>query len=151
MIVFDFVLAVQLASSSAGAGGEANVLNAVVFFLVFAGPCAWVAWRVATSGLWIGPEGLVIRGPFRSWAVQPEEALRFATGVQKGTGNGTPCPMLERTDGEPVGVWALGREGWIWSYDKHLEELEPLCEQLNQLLRQQQPQRSAWSETGAPA
>jgi hypothetical protein len=151
IIVFDFVLAVQLASSSAGADGEAGVFNAVVFFLVFAGPCAWVAWRVARSGLWIGPEGLVIRGPFRSWAVQPEEALRFTTGVEKGTGNATPCPMLERADGDPVGVWALGREGWVWSYDKHLEELEPLCEQLNQLLKQQQPRRAAWSEAGVPA
>jgi hypothetical protein len=139
MIAFDFALALQLASSSADAGGEANVLNAVVFFLVFAGPCAWVAWRVATAGLWIGPEGLVIRGPFRSWAVQPGEALRFVRGVEKGTGNGTPCPMLERTDGDPIGVWALGREGLPRSYDKYLGELEPLCEQLNQLLKQQQP------------
>jgi hypothetical protein len=137
MIVFDFALAVQLASASADAGGKADVLNAVVFFLVFAGPCGWVSWRVARSGLWIGPEGLVIRGPFRSWAVQPSEALRFAPGVQRGTGNGTPCPMLERADGDPVGVWALGRESWAWSYDEHLEDLEPLCERLNQLLRQQ--------------
>jgi hypothetical protein len=137
MIVFDFVLAVQLASASADAGGTAGVLNAVVFFLVFAGPCGWVAWRVARSGLWVGPEGLVIRGPFRSWAVQPGEALRFAPGVEKGTGNATPCPMLERTGGDPVGVWALGREGWPWSYDEHLDELEPLCERLNQLLSQQ--------------
>lgn len=146
LIAFDFALAVQLVSSSADASGEANVLNAAVFFLVFAGPCAWVAWRVATAGLWIGPEGLVIRGPFRSWAVQPEEALRFVPGVQKGTGNGTPCPMLERTDGDPLGVWALGREGLVWSFDRYLEELEPLCEQLNQLLTQQQPRGAAWSE-----
>lgn len=142
MIVFDLVLAVQLAPSSA-ASGNVDLLNAVAFFVVFAGPCGWVAWRVATSGLWIGPEGLVIRGLFRSWAVRPAEALRFAPGVEKGAGNGTPCPMLERTDGDPVGVWALGREGWVWSYDRHLEELEPLCERLNQLLKQQQPEDAA--------
>jgi hypothetical protein len=43
--------------------------------------------------------------------------------------------MLTRDGGPPVGVWALGREGWVWRYDRHLTELEPLCDELNTVLR----------------
>ncbi len=140
MIVFDFILALQLASSSNARGGTASALNGVVFFLVFAAPCVWFGWQIARAGLWIGPDGLVIRGPLRKWKVQPSEAVRFAPGVQRGAGNGTPCPILERVDGTPVGVWALGREGLIWSFDNYLEELKPLCDWLNQLLEEQYPE-----------
>lgn len=140
MIAFDFILALRLASLPNADGGTTSLLNGLIFFLVFAAPCVWFAWRIARSGLWIRPGGLLIRGPLRVWRIQPSEAVRFVPGVQRGAGNGTPCPMLERLDGPPVGVWALGREGWIWRYDNYLEGLEPLCDRLNRLLDQQYPE-----------
>jgi hypothetical protein len=143
MIVFAFLMALQLASSPNAHNGTAKPLSGIVFFLAFAVPCVWLGWRVARSGLLIGPDGLLVRGPLRDWRVQPSEAVRFAPGVQRGAGNGTPCPILKRVNGAPVGVWALGREGLIWNYNNYLEEFEPLCERLNQLLAQQCPEHPA--------
>lgn len=139
MIVFYFVLALQLASDSRSDLGVTPVIGGAVFFLAFAVPSAWLAWRISRAGLWIGADGILIRGPLRTWRIRQSEAVRFVPGVQSGPGNGTPCPMLERVKGAEVGVWALGIEGLIWKFDEYLEELEPLCGQLNELLEEQLP------------
>ena len=86
------------------------------------------ARRVGRAGLWMGPAGLVVRGPLRTWEVPGNNAVSFSPGVQPSAGNGTPCPILTRSDGSTIGVWALGREGLVFNFDTHLEELRPLCD-----------------------
>jgi hypothetical protein len=95
--------------------------------MVFAG-------RVAKAGLWIGSDGIVVRGPFRTHSVPIADAQAFVPGLQGGAGNGTPCPMLERRDGRPVGVWALGRRNVVFRYQRLFAEIQPLCDELNQLV-----------------
>jgi hypothetical protein len=95
--------------------------------MVFAG-------RVARAGLWIGPDGIVVLGPFKTQSVALEHASRFAPGLQGGGGNGTPCPMLERGDRRGVGVWALGRRNIWFRYDRLCQEIQPLCDELNELV-----------------
>ena len=123
--------------------GEALTPGAIaglaVFLALFVGLPLLFAWRIGTAGIWIGREGIVVQGPLRTWTIPLEEAHVFSPGVQPGYGpNGTPCPMLTRDGGRPVGVWALGREGWVWRYDRYLSELEPLCDELNAVLRRVQ-------------
>lgn len=92
------------------------------------------AGRVAKAGLWIGPDGIVVRGPFRTHSVSLAAAEVFVPGLQGGAGNGTPCPMLERRDGRPVGVWALGRRNVVFRYRRLFQEIQPLCDELNELV-----------------
>jgi len=95
--------------------------------IVFAG-------RVARAGLWIGTNGIVVRGPFRTLSVALDDAEVFGPGLQGRGGNGVPCPMLTRRDGSAVGVWALGRRN-IWFRYRHIcQEIEPLCGELNELV-----------------
>ena len=86
---------------------------------------------IARSGLWIGTDGIVIRGPLRTRRVPGDSVVSFAPGVEAGYGNGTPCPVLTRSDGSKIGIWALGREGLVWNFGEHLEEMRPLCDELN--------------------
>jgi hypothetical protein len=92
------------------------------------------AARVAKAGLWIGPDGIVVRGPFRTRSVALENAAVFVPGLQGGGGNGTPCPMLERHHGRAVGVWALGRRNIWFHYERLCHEIQPLCNELNELV-----------------
>ncbi len=120
--------------------GSGSILGAAIFGLVFAGPCLFFARRVGRAGLWMGPAGLVVRGPLRTWEVPGNNAVSFSPGVQPSAGNGTPCPILTRSDGSTIGVWALGREGLVFNFDTHLEELRPLCDELNSLLEELYPE-----------
>jgi hypothetical protein len=119
--------------------GSGSIPGAAIFGLVFAGPCLPFARRIGRAGLWMGPAGLVVRGPLRTWEVPGNSAVSFSPGVQPSYGNGTPCPILERSDGSTIGVWALGREGVVWGFDTYLEELRPLCDELNSLLEELYP------------
>jgi hypothetical protein len=94
-----------------------------------------LAVRVAISGLWIGSDGIVVRGPFRTRAIPLADAELFAPGLQGKGGNGTPCPMLERRGGRAVGVWALGRRNIWFRYQRLCQEIQPLCDELNDLVR----------------
>jgi hypothetical protein len=92
------------------------------------------ARRVAKAGVWIGPEGIVVRGPFRTKSVRLADAETFVPGLQGGAGNGTPCPTLKRRGGRAVGVWALGRRNIVFRYQRLFGEIQPLCDELNELL-----------------
>lgn len=105
-----------------------------VFYLGMAGLGLLLGWRVARSGLWIGADGIVVRGPFRTRSVALADAGRFAPGLQGRGGNGTPCPMLQRTGTRAVGVWALGRRNIWFRYERLCREIQPLCDELNQLI-----------------
>jgi hypothetical protein len=94
-----------------------------------------LARRVANAGVRIGPDGIVVRGPFRTRRVSIADAEVFVPGLQGGGGNGTPCPMLERRDGRPVGVWALGRRNLWFRYHRLAQEIQPLCDDLTALVK----------------
>jgi hypothetical protein len=134
-------MSVPLALGSGENEGTAGaVAVAAVFALVFSVPCLLVARAIGRAGLWLGPEGIVVRGPLRTWRIPGAEAVEFSPGVQPSYGNGTPCPILTRADGSTVGVWALGREGVVWHFDEYVFELEPLCDELNALLEELYPE-----------
>jgi hypothetical protein len=106
----------------------------VIYFGIAALGMAF-AGRVAKAGVWIGPDGIVVRGPFRTRSVSLADAEAFVPGLQGGAGNGTPCPMLKRRDGRPVGIWALGRRNLVFRYRRLFQEIQPLCDELNELVR----------------
>jgi hypothetical protein len=94
-----------------------------------------VARRMAESGVWIGTDSVVVRGPVRTRVIATRDAIRFAAGASGAGANSTPMPVLIRSNGGPVGVWALGKEGFIWQYEPHVHRLEPVCDDLNDTLR----------------
>jgi hypothetical protein len=99
-----------------------------------------LARRVARAGVWIGSDGIVIRGPFRTSAIALADAGRFVPGLQGRGGNGVPCPLLGRRGRDAVGVWALGRRNVWFRYARMCEELAPLCDDLNELVADLRPQ-----------
>jgi hypothetical protein len=104
--------------------------------IVFAG-------RIARAGIWIGTDGIVVRGPFRTRSVALDDAEVFGPGLQGRGGNGVPCPMLTRRGGPAVGVWALGRRNIWFRYQRTCQEIEPLSGELNELV--------AWMRSAAPS
>jgi|ERR1700722_3346982 len=114
-----------------------NVAFALFFFGVALLSLLY-ARRLARAGLFVSAEAVTIRGPLFTRTVSLADAQSFVPGVQPSFGNGTPCPMLERKGNHPLGVWALGREGFVSGYSKYLKELQPLCDQLNELLHSAQ-------------
>src|SRR5579863_79534 len=127
---------VNIANKPRFVAHNGGLLPFVVFFLAVAIGSAAVGRRLARCGLSIGPEGIVVRGPFRTRRLAVQDVERIEAGVQRpgDVGNGTPCPILRLADGSAVGVWALGTEGLRSNYPRHLEDMRPVCDQLNQLL-----------------
>jgi hypothetical protein len=116
----------------------ANFLVTLVFLLGVAALSVIAGRRLGRCGLWMSAEEVVVNGPLRTWTLSVGEVDRFEPGVL-GARNGIPSPTLRRTDGRLIGVWALGREGLISSYRGYLEELRPLCDELNELTRTLRP------------
>jgi hypothetical protein len=106
----------------------------VAFYFGIAALGIVFARRVARAGLWIGTNGIVVRGPFRTCTVALDDAEFFGPGLQGRGGNGVPCPLLTRRDGPAVGVWALGRRNIWFRYRQICQEIEPLCGDLNELV-----------------
>lgn len=127
-------LAVGLYLSDSGSGGDAVV--ALAFVAVFGLPALLAIWRIASAGLQIGEDEILVRRPIRTRRVSPLSVLGFEPGIFGFVGNGTPGPVLRLSNGESIGIWALGREGLVWSFDRYLREVEPLCDELNAALRQ---------------
>jgi hypothetical protein len=134
------ILAVMaLPGALPGAGATAATVAVDALHLLVAAPGAVLAWRVARAGLWVGPDAIVIHGPFATRTIALPDATRFTPGLQGGGGNGVPCPLLSRTDGPPAGVWALGRRNVWFDYDRLCAEIQPLCDELNALVATQRP------------
>ena len=125
---------VGLYLSDSKAGGD--VVVALGFLGVFGLPALWAIWRVATAGLLVDEGTIVVRGPIRTRRISPASALGFEPGIFGVVGNGTPGPMLKLGDGHSIGIWALGREGLVWSFERYLQEAGPLCDELNRALEQ---------------
>ena len=94
-----------------------------------------IAARVARAGVSIDRDGIIVRGPFMTRTVPIADAKAFIPGLQGAWGNGTPCPTLKRKAGRPVGVWALGRRNVVFRYQRLFGEIQPVCDELNQLVK----------------
>jgi hypothetical protein len=112
----------------------ADLVVTLVFLLGVATLSAIAGRRIARCGLWLSREAVTVNGPLRSWTLALDEVEGFEPGV-RGPRNGTPCPVLKRTDGRSLGVWALGREGLVTSYRAYLQQMKPLCDELDELVR----------------
>jgi hypothetical protein len=110
----------------------------VLFFLVLAGASTALGVRFARSGLWVSADGALVRVPLRTKRIAAHDIELFEPGVH-GPGNGVPCPILMRTDGRSVGVWALGSDALTFSSRRALESMRPLCEELDRLLATVKP------------
>jgi hypothetical protein len=113
-----------------------EILGVAVFLFGVAALSGTYGVRLARSGLWLAADGVRVRGPLKTRHIALDDIKRFEPGIQAGAGaNGTPCPMLVRANGSRIGVWALGREGLATRYRRYLDELQPLCDDLNRLLQ----------------
>ncbi len=126
-------ISVDVASKSQFTSHLGSFVVMLVFLLGVAALSVITGLRLASCGLWMSQEQVVVVGPLRTWTLGVGEVAGFEPGV-RGSRNGTPCPVLKRTHGRPIGVWALGRDGLISSYGRFLDELRPLCDELNELL-----------------
>jgi hypothetical protein len=117
--------------TDSSAGGTVAL---IVFYFGIGAIGLVLACRVARAGVWIGPDEIVIRGPFRTRSIPSGDAGRFAPGLQGRGGNGVPCPMLERHGHGVAGVWALGQRNVWFRYSRMCDELQPLCDELNELI-----------------
>jgi hypothetical protein len=79
---------------------------------------------------------VVVAGARRTYRVPLEQVERFEPGVVHtlSGGNGTPMIVLRRRAGEPIGVSALSREGFVWNFEKILRNLGPQASELNRML-----------------
>jgi hypothetical protein len=110
-----------------------TVVVTLVFLLGVAALSVLFGRRLAKCGVWMSREKVVVCGPLKTWTLDVGEVKGFEPGLL-GAGNGTPCPVLRRTHGRPIGIWALGRDALIANNRRSLEELQPLCKQLGELL-----------------
>lgn len=116
------------------AGGPAGLgAAALLGCMALAAAGAWLARRLARTGLWVGADRVIVRNPIRTWTIELGNVRSFALAAPPGPrAHGDPVPVLCRREGPPVEVWALGRH-----HDARRPaagELEPLCDGLNDLL-----------------
>ncbi len=130
-LVFSIVFVILPFTASPRAG---NVVSIFAFCWCVAALGLFLAVRLVRAGLWLAANGIVVRNPLRTVTVSLEEADQFVSAVASGVGNGTPCPILKRRHGRDVGIWALGREGFVWSFRRYTDEMRPLCDELNRAL-----------------
>jgi hypothetical protein len=133
-VAWSAVVASRLLVAGGGTRSSEVMLVFAAIYLPLAVLGLVVAIRVLRAGVRIRPDGVLVRGPFRTHNVALDAALRFSPGLQGRGGNGTPCPMLERRGQPPVGVWALGRRNIWFRYDRVCQEIQPACAELNALV-----------------
>jgi hypothetical protein len=112
----------------------------LVCMAMFAG-LAFVSGRAAVrmlrAGVRISPEGVVVRGPLRTWRVGRADAVRFVPGEQEiGPLICTYGVLLERSRGQMVPIWGL--RSMQLTTEEGLEEgrtrWQPVCDRLDELL-----------------
>ncbi len=124
----------DVATQSRFTSDTVTLVVALVFLLGVAALSVIAGVRIAGCGLWMSADEVRVKGPLRSWTLSVDEVEGFEPGVS-GAGKGTPCPLLKRTHGQPIGVWGLGDEGLFTGNRDSLAALRPLCDELNELLR----------------
>jgi hypothetical protein len=92
------------------------------------------AFRIRQMSLSITSREVVIVGPLRTTRVPISEAQQFFAEVRPVGRNGQPMIALRRAGAEPVNVWALSRNGFVWNSQRLAASLHPLAGELNQWL-----------------
>jgi hypothetical protein len=109
----------------------ANTVGSAVMLFGIAAAFTMLGVRAIRSGLWISAERVVVRGALTTHSCAPDDVVEFVAGTRV-----APCPLLHRTHGRPLDVSALSRGGGLRSrYPMYLRQLEPVCAELNALLR----------------
>ncbi|MGO9977118.1 MAG: hypothetical protein ACLP01_30810 [Solirubrobacteraceae bacterium] len=80
----------------------------------------------------ITPDEVIVAGPQRTWRVPLEQAEGFVAEVRPGN-KGQPTVSLRRKAGRSIGIWALNRNGFIWSFIfmRMVSGLQPVADDLN--------------------
>jgi hypothetical protein len=140
-MVFALIPVIVLLSSSkqSSVSSVGGFIGVEIFCLCVAVPGLLFTRRLSRAGLWMAADGIVVRNPLRTITVSVSDADEFVAGLAAGAGNGTPCPILKRRHGRPVAIWALGREGFVWSFRRYGGEMKPLCDELNHVLSTLRP------------
>ena len=100
----------------------------------YAALAVFLAVGVLRSGLRMSADGIVVRSAVLRRTVELSEATGFVALPLAWA----PCPVLQRTHGRPLPVRALGRGLWRARFPLYVQQLEPLCDQLNALLKRLQ-------------
>ena len=124
---------------------DEDLLEIVLFASVGLGipitVAAYFAVRLPRVGIRMSGDGIVVRGPVRTWHVDLRDTERFIHGQLRSAFAGellrcTYGVQLERRKGAPVPVWAL-RSGQ-WNNEEGLGEgadaWRPVCRRLNEEL-----------------
>jgi hypothetical protein len=92
--------------------------------------CAINIWR---AGVTITTTDVVVAGATATHCIPLADVQRFEPRVVHSGfgGNGTPMIVLVREGAEPIGIYALSRQGFVWRFKKILRALEPVAAQLN--------------------
>jgi hypothetical protein len=112
----------------------ATVVNVVFFAVLSVGMTvglAVVAVRTARAGLWMGSGGVVLRGVFKTRSF----ALNAVTGFAPKVGSSYACPWLNRPHRRPLLVSALSLGGLGGATALRAQQLQPVCDELNALLK----------------
>lgn len=108
-----------------------------IFLLVVLAPLGYIATkaalRIGQTGVTISRDAVVVVGPLRTRRVLLSEAATFRAEV---LGNKQPTVGLHCVHGRVIAIWALNRNGFIWSFKRLLRELEPVAAELNERLAQ---------------
>lgn len=114
---------------------EANKIGFAIFAFCFGAVTLLLGFRQLRAGLWIGRDRIVVRGTLKTWVLDPSDVTGFVAGQRL-----APCPLLDREHGRQVPVSALSRPGILKSSaSRFIKELEPVCDDLNTLLKAIRP------------
>jgi hypothetical protein len=126
-----FVTGIALTAAGSPAWLLASIAVAPVVYLL----CR-IAINVWRARLTITTAEVVVAGATRTHRVPLEQIDRFEPRVvHSGVGgNGTPMIVLRRHTADPIGVYALSRQGFVWNFKKIVRSLEPQASELNEIL-----------------
>jgi hypothetical protein len=92
------------------------------------------------AGISVAADGVIVANPLSRRAVSLSDIKGFSAGVQSvGYGGPTPGIVLDLVDGSHVRVWALAREGLVWTEARNRARWHDTAESLNNLLASVRP------------
>jgi hypothetical protein len=104
------------------------VTAAIIYF------AARTAVRMRRMRVSITSSEVVIVGPLRTTRVPISDAQLFSAEVRPIGNNGQPMIALRCRGTEPVHIWALSRNGFVWDLRRLARGLQPLADELNERL-----------------
>lgn len=126
----------------AGWGSAAEVILFEVCFISAAALFGGIAIRRHRAGLRISPRKVCLRGFLRTHRLAPEEVERFVPAPFRSLPLMPPEAgvRIVRRGGEDLDVWAMaGAAQGFGTTEDELTAIQPLCDELNQLLGKVRP------------